>query len=282
MPPLTTRQFSAENSAQLVAERLGSGGPLPRTLAAVVAHLHAAVRETRPSVAEWRSAIAFLTEVGHASDEKRQEWVLLSDLLGVTALVEEINSRRPKGATPNTPRGPFYRPDAPRVALGGTISLDGVGEALEVRGSVQDLDGRPVAGARIETWQANGLGQFENQQPDLQPEFNLRGILTADAEGRFHYRTVKPAGYGVPEDGPVGQLLGRMGYPLRRPAHVHFMISAPGFETITTQVFDRCDPQIDSDAIFAVREDLIGDFRKVGDGTWELEFAFVMARSRAP
>ncbi len=282
MPRTTTPQFSAENSAELVARRLSAGraGPLSNVLVAVAGHLHEVVKETRPSVADWRKVIAFLTDVGHASDEKRQEWVLLSDLLGITALVEEINSQRPKGATPNTARGPFYRPDAPRLPLGASISLDGIGEPLEVRGVVRDLDGHPIAGAKVEAWQANGEGHFENQQPDLQPEFNLRGIFTTDKSGGFHYRTVKPAGYSVPADGPVGQLLSRVGYPLRRPAHLQFMISAEGFETITTHVFDRHDPHLEMDAIFGVRDELVGDFRQAGAGGWSLDFTFVMVRGR--
>src|SRR5690606_1902600 len=137
----------------------------------------------------------FLTEVGHASDDRRQEWVLLSDLLGATALVEEVNAHRPKQATPGTLRGPFFRADVPARALGSDISLDGVGERLSVSGRVRDLDGKAIPGAEIITWQANAAGLYENQQPDLQPEFNLRGLFRTDDEGRFHYLTVRPAGY---------------------------------------------------------------------------------------
>ncbi|UVK40846.1 6-chlorohydroxyquinol-1,2-dioxygenase [Mesorhizobium sp. AR10] len=277
--------FNESNSSELVAQRLlrAKAGPLARFLATVVDHLHQIVRETRPTAADWRQAIAFLTEIGHASDEKRQEWVLLSDLLGVTALVEEINSRRPAGATPNTGRGPFYRADAPRLALGSDISLDGVGAPLTVSGRVVDLDGQPIAGATVETWQANSQGFYENQQPDLQPEFNLRGVFTADKDGRFHYRTVKPAGYSVPDDGPVGQLLGRIGYPLSRPAHLHFLIRADNFETLTTQVFERGDPRLDEDALFGVKPELVGDFNRIagqGRDSWSLDFGFVMIMAR--
>jgi len=277
--------FNEANSSELVAQRLlkAKAGPLPQFLASVVDHLHQIVRETRPTAADWRQTIAFLTEIGHASDEKRQEWVLLSDLLGVTALVEEINSRRPKGATPNTGRGPFYRADAPRLPLGADICLDGVGAPLTVSGRVVDLDGMPIAGATVETWQANSQGFYENQQPDLQPEFNLRGVFTTDKDGRFHYRTVKPAGYGVPDDGPVGQLLGRIGYPLRRPAHLHFLIRADNFETLTTQVFERGDPRLDEDALFGVKPELVGDFNHVtgqGRDSWALDFGFVMVMAR--
>lgn len=275
--------FNEANSSELVAQRLAKAkaGPLPRFLATVVDHLHQIVRETRPTAAEWRQAIAFLTEIGHASDDKRQEWVLLSDLLGVTALVEDINSRRPSGATPNTGRGPFYRADAPRLPLGADISLDGVGAPLAVSGRVTDLDGMPIAGATVETWQANSQGYYENQQPDLQPEFNLRGVFATDRDGRFHYRTVKPAGYGVPDDGPVGQMLGRLNYPLSRPAHLHFLISADGFETLTTQVFERGDPRLGEDALFGVKPELVSDFKPVrGGDSWSLDFGFVMAMAR--
>lgn len=278
---MTTVSFSETNSAEIVAERLkkGADGRLPQFLTAAVEHLHLLVKETKPSLSDWRSAIAFLTEVGHASDDRRQEWALLSDLLGVTALVEEINSRRPKGATPNTVRGPFYRADAPRLPLGADISLDGVGEPLAVSARVVDLDGCPVAGATVEAWQANAQGLYENQQPDLQPEFNLRGVFTTDADGAFHYRTIKPCGYAVPLDGPVGEMLGRIGYPLRRPAHLHFIIKAAGFETISTHVYDGGDPHLGEDALFGVKPELIGTFRKDGK-RWSLDFTFVMVRAR--
>ena len=275
-------ELNEANSAELVLRRLdmGGGNRLPLVLGPVVRHLHAAIRELRPSEAEMRQLVHFLTEIGQASDEKRQEWVLLLDLLGASALVKTIQSRLPAGATPCTPRGPFYRPDAPRLPAGADICLDGRGEPVEVSGRVLDLDGHAVAGAIIETWQANGEGWYENQRPDRQPEFNLRGAFAADAEGRFHYRTVRPGGYEVPKDGPVGQMLEALGYPLRRPAHLHFQIAARGFETITTQIFDADDPLIDEDALFGVRRSLLGRFEASDDGSYRLRFDFVMARAR--
>jgi protocatechuate 3,4-dioxygenase beta subunit len=276
-PSPTAPSFSEANSAEIFAQRLASHDKqrLPHILTAAVTHLHELIKEFRPSPEEWKSVITFLTEVGHACDERRQEWVLLSDLLGASALVEEINSRRPKGATPNTVRGPFYRPDAPIYPLGASISRDGLGEALAVSGRVQDLDGKPVAGAEIETWQANAQGLYENQQPDRQPEFNLRGIFRTDKDGRFHYLTVRPAGYGVPDDGPVGMLLQQAGYPLRRPAHLHFLVKAPCFETITTHLYDGRDPHLNEDAIFGVKQELVVDFSE-----GKVDFTFIMARSK--
>jgi protocatechuate 3,4-dioxygenase beta subunit len=278
-------QFSEANSSEEFARRLSQSAnePLTKILAAVVTHLHDIVGELRPTPADWGKVIAFLTEVGHACDQHRQEWVLLSDLLGASALIEEINSRRPKAATPNTVRGPFFRADAPELALGSNISLDGVGELLEVSGQVRDLDGRPVANAEINTWQANAQGYYENQQPDLQPEFNLRGIFKADKDGCFHYRTVRPAGYSVPDDGPVGALMRKAGYPLRRPAHLHFMIKAPGFDTLTTHIFDASDPHLGEDAIFGVKPELVRAFERVEGAKgphWLLDFTFVLARAR--
>jgi protocatechuate 3,4-dioxygenase beta subunit len=283
-PGPMTLNFSEATSSDIFAQRLpqSKDDALPHVLAAAVTHLHALIRELRPSQADWRKVIEFLTDVGHASDERRQEWVLLSDLLGASALVEEINSRRPKTATPNTVRGPFFRADVPHLALGSTISLDGIGERLEISGRVQDLDGDPVANAEIITWQANAQGFYENQQPDLQPEFNLRGLFRTDAEGRFHYRTIKPCGYGVPDDGPVGKLLRQAGYPLRRPAHLHFMIKAPGFETITTHIYDGSDPHLAEDAIFGVKPELVRTFEQQGKGAaaWRLDLTFVMVRAK--
>ncbi|MBP1859970.1 dioxygenase family protein [Rhizobium herbae] len=275
--------FSEANSSEIFAQRLPqSDDALPQVLTAVVTHLHAAIRELRPTQADWRKVIEFLTDVGHASDERRQEWVLLSDLLGASALVEEINSRRPKTATPNTVRGPFFRADVPQLALGSDISRDGVGERLQVSGRVEDLDGEPIANAEIITWQANAQGFYENQQPDLQPEFNLRGLFRSDVDGRFRYRTIKPSGYRVPDDGPVGRLLGRAGYPLRRPAHLHFMIKAQGFETITTHIYDGSDPHLAEDAIFGVKQELVRAFERHDKGgpCWRLDFTFVMVRSK--
>lgn len=282
-PGRSALTFSEQTSSDVFIERArDADGSLPRVLAAVVTHVHALIREIRPSREDWQTLIEFLTEVGHAADERRQEWVLLADLIGASALIEEINSRRPRGATPNTIRGPFFRGDAPVRALGANISLDGVGEALHVAGRVTDLDGLPVAGAEVVTWQANAHGFYENQQPDMQPEHNLRGIFRTDADGRFHYRSVVPAGYGVPDDGPVGHLMAKAGYPLRRPAHLHFLIRAKGFETITTHIFDSDDPNLGEDALFGVKPELIRTFEPcdgAGQGR-KVDLSFVMVRAK--
>jgi hydroxyquinol 1,2-dioxygenase len=256
--------FQADTSDRLFAERLDRAGNerLAAVLCKVAAHLHEIIRETRPTMNDWRAAIEFLTEVGHMCDERRQEWVLVSDLLGTSSLVDALNFERPEKATPNTMRGPFYRPDVPLMDQGESISIDKAGTPVEVRVRLLDLEDQPVAGARVETWQANAQGFYENQQPDLQPEHNLRGHFLSDENGMVTYRTVRPSGYEVPNDGPLGDLLLKLGAPLRRPAHLYFQVQADGFETLTTQIFDGQDPNLGKDPLFSVKPGLVGNFRK--------------------
>lgn len=254
-------------SATAMLENLASRVTLNRddrivcALLASIGHVHDIIQDLHPTPEEWGHVIGFLTEVGHSTEMRRQEWVLLSDVIGASALVQDLHSVRPKGATPNTLAGPFYRADVPAMADGATISRDGIGEPLRVAGQITGLDGQSVGGAVIEVWQANSQGVYENQQPDLQPEFNLRGRFTANEAGAFHFTTVCPRGYALPGDGPVGRLMARIGVTLQRPAHLHFRVTAPGFQTLTTHIYDRDDPQIGSDALFCVKPELLGDFR---------------------
>ncbi|MEJ8472779.1 dioxygenase [Roseibium algae] len=256
--------FQAEKSDQLFSERISGAADerLAEVLSKVAEHVHAIIRETKPSLSDWHAAIKFLTEVGHLCDERRQEWVLVSDLLGTSALVDSLNSDRPDQATPNTMRGPFYRSDVPLMPQGDNISLDEVGSTVAVSVKIKDLDGSPVSGARLETWQANAEGYYENQQPDLQPEHNLRGHFLADDRGAISYRTIRPSGYEVPKDGPLGALLVKLGASLCRPAHIYFQVSADGFETLTTQVFDGDDPNLGTDPLFSVKPGLVGCFKR--------------------
>jgi hydroxyquinol 1,2-dioxygenase len=283
MRPIAPIDYREEMSGDIVARRIARSGSgrLAAGMIAVVSHIHRLINELKPTRDEWREAVDYLTSVGDATTDNRQEWALLADLIGATALVEDINSRRPAGATPNAPRGPFYRADAPRLANGANISLDRVGEPLEVKARVVDLDGRPIAGAVVETWQTNGEGFFENQRPDDQPDCNLRAAFVCDEHGELHYRSVKPASFSVPDDGPAGKLLGSLGCPLRRPASIHFIVSAAGFDILTTQIFDRADASSTEDALFAVRPDLLADFKRTRrkDVPWSLKFTFVMART---
>jgi len=251
---------------------------------ATVDGLHALIAELRPSGEEFRLAIDFLTEVGHYADARRQEWVLFADVLGVSSLIEDLNNPRPAGATPNTLAGPFYRSDVPDMPPGANISRDHKGDPLAVEGRVLALNGSPVAGALVEVWQANAEGLYENQEPDRQPEFNLRGRFRTDPQGRFHFLTVKPKGYALPSDGPVGQLMSALGLGLERPAHIHFRVSGEGFETLTTHIFDRADPAINLDAIFGVKPELMAEFRALppagGKRKYALDLNLVLCPAR--
>lgn len=248
----------------------------------IVTSIHDLVVQLKPSGEELRAVIDFLTEVGHSADSRRQEWVLLADVIGVSTHVEDLNTARPEGATPNTLPGPFYRDDVSEVALGTNLSRDGIGEGLRVKLQLTDAFGHPVADAVVDVWQANSLGRYENQDPDMQPEFNLRGRMRSDGQGRVYFQSVKPRGYALPDDGPVGRLLNELGLRLERPAHLHFRIAAPGFQVLTTHVFDRLDPAIGRDALFGVKPQLLADFRPVptdGSGVKHaLDIKFVLAR----
>ncbi len=251
-------------------------------LLAAVGQVHALVADLRPTTEEWRRVIDFVTEVGHSSDARRQEWVLLADVIGASTLVEDINTQRPEGATPNTLAGPFYRADVPDMENGTSISRDGLGVPLHVTGRIAGLDGAGIAQAVVEVWQENGDGFYENQQPDLQPEFNLRGRFLTDDAGGFAFVSVCPRGYALPEDGPVGRLLNGLGIKLERPAHLHFRVTAPDYQTLTTHVYNRADPAIGRDALFSVKPALLGEFRAVptdNGPAFALDITFILART---
>ncbi|WPZ35138.1 dioxygenase [Thalassobaculum sp. OXR-137] len=268
------RYFTEDTSVETVLSRMGEpeNARLAEVMRSVIAHLHAVVKEVEPTYGEWMAAIRFLTETGRMCDDKRQEFILLSDVLGVSMLVDAINTRRPDGATENTVLGPFHVDGAPDLAMGDTISQDGEGEPLVVRGRVLDGDGRPVEGAVIDTWQTSHDGFYDLQQPGVQPENNLRGVFRTGADGRFSYRSVKPSFYPIPDDGPVGQLLHGLGRGNIRPAHLHYIVGAPGFETVTTHIFVHDDPYLDSDAVFGVKESLIREFTRHDDPAQAAEF----------
>ena len=228
---------------------------------------------------EMRVIVSFAQSVGFASDAHRNEWVLLLDTMGITGAIEAANLSRPVGGTPQTLLGPFYRENAPAKKDGDTISIDSIGTPLCFVAHVVDLDGEPIAGATVDVWQANGDGVYENQDPDSQPEFNLRGVFQTGPNGRVTIRTVRPAGYDLPDDGPVAELMGLLGLPLKRPAHMQFRVDAKGFQPLVTQVFDGSDPHLDADPLFCVSPELVTDF---GDPTSEqgcnARFTFKLAR----
>jgi protocatechuate 3,4-dioxygenase beta subunit len=264
---MTAELFSEERSAEVVAQSF-AGTPDPRlrqVLTALVRHLHAFVKEVELTDEEWAAGIAFLTATGHMSDAVRQEFVLLSDVLGVSMLVETVNHRADGGATESTVLGPFHLVESPPRALGDDICLDGKGEPCLVTGRVTGPDGEPVGGATVDVWQANEDGFYDVQQPGVLPERNLRGLFTADPDGRFWFRTVVPRYYPIPDDGPVGELLRATGRHPYRPAHIHFLVSAPGYRPVTTHLFPDDTPYLDSDAVFGVKPSLVRPFPVVDD-----------------
>lgn len=261
------RLFTEAESADIVIERLAEcENPRFRAIMeSAIRHLHAFVKEVEPTVEEWARAIEFLTATGQMCDDRRQEWVLASDVLGVSMLVETLNNRAEGGCTEATVLGPFHVDGAPRRALGDDICEDGKGMPCHVSGRVTDVDGKPLAGVSLDVWQTNADGYYDVQQPEVQPEMNLRGRFVTDPDGRYAFRTIKPVSYPVPTDGPVGDVLKGMGRHAWRPAHIHFIVSKPGYRRLVTHIFAHDDPWIDSDAVFGVKESLLVEFREHDD-----------------
>lgn len=232
---------------------------LKEILTSLVKHLHAFAREVELTEEEWLYGIQFLTRTGHMCDDKRQEFILLSDTLGVTTLKDIINNRKPPGVTEYTILGPFYVEGAPELPAMANIAGDTPGDPVVISGRVTDPSGRPLAGALLDVWQASAEGFYDVQLPE-QTELNLRGRFRTDAEGRYTFRTIKPSFYPIPADGPVGQMLRAVGRHPYRPAHIHFIVSAESYEAVTTEIFVEGDPYLDSDAVFGVRSSLVVDF----------------------
>lgn len=283
--------FTEASSVEVVTSRNVNAKDerLKQVMEVVTRKLHEAVKELEPTQDEWMQAIMFLTRTGHTCTDWRQEFILLSDVLGVSMLVDAINNRKPSGASESTVLGPFHVADAPELPMGANICLDQKGEDMVISGRILDTEGAPIANAVIDVWQANDEGFYDVQQKGIQPDFNLRGIFRTGADGRYWFRAVKPKFYPIPDDGPVGQLLGQLGRHPYRPAHLHYIIKANGFETLTTHIFDPDDPYIRSDAVFGVKESLLAKFRLTNDAQrakelgfsdrfWEVEHNFVLAR----
>ena len=273
--------FTEETAADAVVESFAATADprLRELLTSLVRHLHAFVRHTEPTIAEWERAIDFLTATGQKCDSERQEFILLSDVLGISMLVETINNRStvpgrgglgrpsPQGstATESTVLGPFHMVASPRRALGDTIDLVGTGPQCVLEGRVLSADGTPLPDAELDVWQANDQGFYDVQQADVQPPGNGRGLFTAGRDGAYWFRTIVPTHYPIPTDGPVGTLLEATGRLPYRPAHIHFIVTAPGHRPLTTHVFVAGSPYIESDAVFAVKKSLITEFTPVDD-----------------
>lgn len=232
---------------------------LKTVMTSLIKHLHAFVREVDLTQEEWEKGIQFLTQTGQMCNDRRQEFILLSDTLGVSMLVDAINHRTPDNATESTVFGPFYREGARELPMGATISMDGRGEPAVVMGRVLTTDGKPIASALLDIWETDENGLYEQQDPE-QPDMNLRGKFRTDSEGHYRFVGIKPVSYAIPDDGPVGQLLRATNRHPFRPAHIHMLVSAPGFASLTTHLFVSGDPYLDSDAVFGTKDSLIVDF----------------------
>jgi catechol 1,2-dioxygenase len=255
---------------------------------ALVRHLHGLVTEVELTFEEWQAAIAQLTATGYITDERRQEWILWSDVLGLSMLVDALGHRSPPPATESTVLGPFYVPGSPLRAYGDHIDEVPAGEQAWIYGVVRSLDGTPIAGAELDVWQ-NGDNELYAVQDPQAPEDHLRGRFATREDGTYGFVAVRPTPYPIPDDGPVGKMLQLTGRHPWRPAHIHMIVRAPGHVPVATHVFDRTSTYIDSDAVFAVKESLLRDFRRrdaddadkpegMAPGPWfSLESDFVLA-----
>jgi catechol 1,2-dioxygenase len=251
----------ASVTAVVQAAMAGTASPrLRQVMAAVVEHAHALIREVDLTEEEFETAVRFITLLGQQTNACHNEVILAADVLGISTLVALRNHAEQDGETAAALLGPFWRADAPFCANGAAIArCDMPGAVMDVAGTVFDNEGRPLAGAVVDVWQASPVGLYENQDPQ-QPEMNLRGRFRTDAQGRYWFRTVRPAGYPVPTHGIVGDLLRAQGRHCMRPAHVHFMVCREGYETLITQVFADDSEHLESDVVFGVRRSLVGRF----------------------
>ena len=275
-----TGYFTEANSIEAVNARMGAGvAPrLRQVMSALVRHLHDFAKEIELTQDEWDIAIDFLARTGQLCSDQRQEFILLSDILGFSMLVDTINNRRQAGETENTVLGPFHVEGAPVRRMGESICLDGKGETCLYTGRVIDRHGEPIAGARIDVWSDNAEGFYSVQQPGTQDPWNNRGIFVTGADGAYEFVGIKPVSYPIPDDGPVGKLLAALGRHPNRPAHMHFLVTAPGYQRLVTHTFVGDDPWIESDAVFGVKATLVAPFEHVRDGRteWRSPFDFVL------
>jgi hydroxyquinol 1,2-dioxygenase len=250
-----------DNITDLAVERWSTAKDprLAELMTAFVRHLHDFAREVRLTEAEWMAAVQWLTRAGQISDEKREEFILASDVLGLSMLVVQMNHRLDPAATPATVLGPFHIEGSPEFGFGGDMS-DGVpGTPLYVHGVVRDLDGKPVAGGVLDVWQADTEGAYEAQIPDVD-EARLRAKYTTREDGSYCLRTIVPKGYTIPMDGPVGDLVSRTEISHFRPAHIHFLINVPGYEPLITHLFQEGAQYLDSDVVFGTKQELVVRF----------------------
>ncbi len=263
------KDFTVDNLTDEVIKAYTTNAESPRMkqiFAALITHLHGFIKDVELTEAEWFEAIQFLTATGKKCDDKRQEFILLSDTLGASMLVDAINHPKGGAGTESTVLGPFYVPGAPEMPYGGDVRRRHLDEAKPclVTGKVTSADGQPLAGATLDIWQTAANALYDVQDADA-PEWNLRGKFTTNAQGEYAIVTEQPVSYAVPTDGPVGSMLDAAGRHAFRPAHLHFVVSADGYEPLTTHIFVDGDKYLDSDAVFATKANLVGHFEPCRD-----------------
>lgn len=269
--------FSEQSATDAVVASF-AGTPDPRVrqiLDSFTRHLHDFVRDVEPTQLEWEQAVGFLTRTGQKCDDTRQEYILFSDVVGVSMLVDAINNRNPAGATESTVLGPFHVVASPVLELGADIAMHSDAPRCLVRGRVLDLEGKPVAGAHVDVWQADDQGFYDVQKSS---DRDLRGLFTTDADGAYRFTTIVPKYYPIPDDGPVGELLRATGRHPYRPAHIHFIADAPGHHPVTTHLFIAGSPYLDDDTVFGVKQSLIRTVQTVdGDPGLLIEFDITLS-----
>jgi len=260
---------------------------LAQLMTSIVRHVHAFAKENKLTSAEWMAGLQFLARVGQWTTDARGENILLSDVFGLSMLTVMLNDKLPKGATPHTVLGPFYVDDSPELGAGGDMAEGVGGEPCFITGQVRNLNGEPIAGAKLDMWQADEEGVYEVQLAEKTGPY-LRGIYHSGPDGRYLVKTIAPLGYTIPMDGPVGDLIRLTDISHFRPAHIHFILSAPGYQKIITHLFKRGTEFLENDVVYGVKEELITDFKKnppgiaptgekVDTSFWTIEYDFVLA-----
>jgi len=270
----------------IIVNSQGTDGRLKFLLQRLITHIHDFARETQLTTEEWMMAINFLTAVGQTCSDTRQEFILLSDTLGLSTLVETINHPKPAGATEGTVLGPFHTDDALHFENGDSICSEGKGETCLVRGRILDTNGKPIANAHIDIWETDDTGHYDTQYADRGGP-DCRGIVKSDSQGCYWFKGIRPVPYPIPHDGPVGKMLLEVKRHPYRPSHMHFLIEKPGYDTLVTSLFIKGDPYETSDAVFGVKSSLQLDIEKVKDekiakeygvsvDDWEIQWDFIM------
>jgi len=257
------REFDEKSITPAVIARLSEckDARFKQVMTSLITHLHEFVREVRLTEDEWMQAIQFLTETGQACTDRRQEFILLSDTLGVSILVITLNHPAENGTAESTVLGPFYWEGAPELPRGSNLAEGVKGEPTFYSGRVLSADGRPLANAVLDIWSGDGEGTYDMQMGE-HVGMKARGKIRTDEQGRYWFRSIRPTFYPVPTDGPVGRMLGKMGRHPYRPGHIHMIVSAPGHASVTTHLFVAGSDYLDSDAVFGMKESLVAQFKR--------------------